>query len=285
MLEIVAPMRKSSNEAALAFVERIKKETAILDGIDYLNVPEIVDENYAGQPLYRHMDACEFSALLKKSMQVEVIVNKAVAYMKSEDIFKEWVHNAASSYGIRDIVIVGGSSNLRNYPGPQVMRANEMASSIKGLRIGNICIPSRKGEADRLVLKTRSGASFFTTQLLLEPSEVEDVLLDYSSKCSDADMRPATFFLSFGPAAAEFDIDFFKWLGASIPDDIEHRLRRSANMGSESIAIALESLSDIESFIAKEELGVKIGVNVEAISNSNLTLACRMLSAIQLKHK
>lgn len=280
MLEVLPPMRKSTAESRESYASRIAREISSIPGLGWINIPEIADENYAGAPLYRHIDVCDFASMLKGRISAGITVNKAVVYMESEHAFASWLKRAVKSEGLRRFVFVGGAGSSAGYNGPSVTTANSIASGLGGLEIGNICIPSREGEAERLASKTGSGASFFTTQLLFEPSATKRVLSDYAAACRKAGLKPATFFLSFAPASSQFDIDFFKWLGAVMPPAVESRLMKSGDMASESGDVALEAFLDIKSFAEKKDIGIEASVNVEMISGSNLGHACRLLRSM-----
>ena len=56
--------------------------------------------------------------------------------------------------------------------------AREAIEAAGGL-LGNIAIPQRTGEAHRMLLKTRSGARFFTTQIVFDSESVLRMLREY----------------------------------------------------------------------------------------------------------
>jgi len=280
MLEVIPPPRRSGAEAASKVTEKIWAAVRGSRFIRYLNIPEITEENYAGIPLYKHMDNCEFGAMLHKRTGMEIVANKVTPYVHSESEFKTWLKKSVSSYGIRRFVFVGSNSKTRKYPGPPVVRANEMASKMGNIDIGNICIPSRPNEAGRMATKTKTGATFFTTQLLFEPSAMERVLNDYSHECARDGVKPATVFLSLAPVSSHYDLEFFKWLGVEIPDGIERKLRKENGPATASIIMAADLFYEIHDFVKGGGLKLKVFPNVEAISNANLGLARSMADLI-----
>src|SRR2546426_9583761 len=64
VLEIVPPGRRVSEKAGNAFVERVRGSVRSLENLDAVNIPEVLEENHAGQPFYRDLDPRDFSALL-----------------------------------------------------------------------------------------------------------------------------------------------------------------------------------------------------------------------------
>jgi len=283
MLEVPPPMGSGADETAPALTSRIKSEAQSCGGLDFLNILEVIEENHAGRPLYRRMDVSEFAMMLKGSAVAELVVNKIVVHLGSEDKFREWLMENYSN-GIHDFVFVGGSRSEAVYPGPSVVRANEIASELKGINIGNICIPSRQGECERLVSRTKSGTSFFTTQFLFDSSKVKDLLSRYSNACEEQGVKRSSFFMSFAPAVTKFDLDFFKWLDADIPKSTEAVLRGSRDMELASIGIASKAFFDIRDFAEEEDLGISISLNVASRSVSKLGPALRMLKELRLKN-
>lgn len=276
MLEVTPPSRRASDASVLASVEKVAQAAKSIGNVNYINIPEVVEENYAGVPFYRHYDTRKFSGLLKKKTKAEMIVNKITVFLKSEEEFSSWIKESISRYGIRRFVFVGGSREAVDYPGPPVTKANQMAKRVNGIQIGNICIPSRKDEAARMVSKTESGASFFTTQILFDPVSIKKVLASYEKECLKSGIEPAAVFLSFAAASMQFDLDFLEWLGAEIPADTNVRLRRSRDISLSLNKLYAAVLADITDFVSDNGISIPLGLNVESISHANLDKVCSL---------
>ena len=157
------------------------------------------------------------------------------------------------------------------YPGPSVTEANSIADK-KGVNFGNIFIPNRPEEAERLLSKTKSGCNFFTSQVLFESDSALKVIDGYMRKCKANSLQPSKFYLSFAPVSNEEDITFIKWLGAEISKKTESRLKTAEKIRQESISIILELIEKILNS-NKKNSNAEIGLNIEYVMLHNLELA------------
>src|SRR3989442_1302691 len=119
VLEIVPPGRRVSEKAVNTFVERVRDSVRSLKNLDAVNIPEVLEENHAGQPFYRDLDPRDFAALLG-DLGVDPIVNKVVAHVPSESVLRRWIQESLERHGLRNFVLVGGNSSRVRYPGPCV---------------------------------------------------------------------------------------------------------------------------------------------------------------------
>src|SRR5208282_5563531 len=165
-----APVPPPSRTPPHRVVERVEEVARLIEQtprIDAIDVPELVDENHEGRPRYRTDDPRTYGRTIAERTGLEVIVNKVVAHLESHAALEAWAQETVR-LGVRHTVLVGGTSRFIPYPGPPVAEANRVVRPIlarsNGL-LGNIAIPQRRGEAHRMVSKTRAGASFFTTPL------------------------------------------------------------------------------------------------------------------------
>lgn len=279
-LEVVPPNRRASDVAVRKFVRRVQEALRAIPRLDALNLPEIVDENHAGQPFYRTMNPRRFAGMLNVRFDAEVIVNKVVVHMNGAAELEAWAKECLDAYGLRNFVLVGGSSRHIAYPGPSVVDANDrlraLAASYEEVTCGNVMIPERAGEVERMLAKTRAGCRFFTTQVLFAPEPVSDILKQFGSACEVEGLEPATVLLSFAPVAEYEDVEFLAWLGATVSPETEERLLASKRPGPASLEIAREIYVAIRDRVAASEHPVPLGVNVEEISAHNFELAVRM---------
>jgi len=281
LLEVTPPSRKAAMPAVSKAIGHVSKAVRELGRVDAINLPEIVEENNAGAPFYRNMDPRDFGVLLRAVTGKRMVVNKVAVHFKDEAEFDSWLRHTLLDYEVEDVVFVGGTNNNNNYPGLSVLEANKRALEFKKLNVGNICIPSRSGEVERLVAKTESGCSFFTTQLLFDALAAGNVIEGYVLECERLGLRPAEFFLSFAPAGGKYDVDFFKWLGAQIPVGVERQLE-SCKQGyvGESIALADSVLRGVLARVEDRGLRVPLSLNIEAVSSQNLDYAKQMALAL-----
>jgi 5,10-methylenetetrahydrofolate reductase len=285
--EVVPPHRRTSETALNRFADRVRKAVRDIGSVDAVNLPEVLDENHRGRPYYRNLDPRRFSRLLGEDVGAETVVNKVVVHVPSAEAFTAWLRETLEGYGLRNLVLVGGTSSRFRYPGPTVVEANEilrnMASAlgVDDVVCGNITIPDRRLEEVRLLNKTRAGARFFTSQVLFEIEPMADVLRKYDRLCKAQGVPPATVFLSFAPVSDLHDLDFLQWMGADVSEATEDFLLKEgeAAMGEVSLALAERMWRSLRATAEEEGLRVPLGVNVEQISRHNFDLAVRMTKA------
>src|SRR5437762_428515 len=196
VLENLPPARRASENAIAALVDRVRDSVRTLGNLDGLNLPQVLDENHQGQPFLRNLDPRDFAERLGDDLGVDPIVNNVVAHAPSRDAFRHWVKESLED-GMRSFVLVGGTSSRVRYPGPTVLEANQiLRTAAKGhpdVALGNITIPDRENEVDRLVEKTQAGCDFFTTQVLFDAQPMATVLRAYGKRCAAPGPKPASF--------------------------------------------------------------------------------------------
>jgi len=285
LLEIVPPHRRASESTIRKAVGRVREAARAIPHLDAINLPEILDENHSGMPFYRNMDPRRFANLLKEDLPVETIVNKVVVQLPGSAGFESWLKESLYGYSLRNFVFVGGASSRIKYPGPTVPEANRWLRDLTrgGVEaaIGNILIPERPGEVERLLGKTLSGCRFFTTQVLFEPEPVATVLRRYGEACAYEGVDPATVLLSFAPVSDYEDVEFLVWLGATVTVETEARLLPEAGEpGLASLEVARDIWTRVRDAAVTSAHPVPLGVNIEEISTHNFDLAVEMTKEI-----
>ena len=270
IIEVIPPSRSSSEDYTNKIADRIVDVVNEMKGVSAVNIPEIVEENHLGLPYYKNFDNRKFGLLLREKCSKDLIINTVVVYKPMEE-FQQWL-DESMNYGINKFVFVGAKMKSIKYPGLGVADANSIAKGKKAC-VGNILIPERENEADRMVSKTISGCNFFTTQILFEPKKICGILGNYSAECSSSGLKPAKIFLSFAPVSGIEDITFIKWLGAEIQEATERRLKDAKDTEKESINIVVEALHEIFEYAEKNSISVPLGLNFEYLTLRNLELS------------
>src|SRR5208282_992450 len=213
-----APALPSLRSPAHRIADRVIETARLLlenPRVDALYVPELLDENHEGRPRYRTYDPREYVVHVTSRTGHPGVVTKVIAHFPNLPAVQEWAERTARM-GVRDIVLVGGSSHRIPYPGPSVEDADRAVLPIlnsAGGSLGNIMIPHRTEEAARMLRKTQAGALFLTTQLLFEAQGTVATVREYGRLCRSSGLAPATVILSFAPLGDEDDIEFVRWLG------------------------------------------------------------------------
>ncbi|MDE1821292.1 MAG: methylenetetrahydrofolate reductase [Euryarchaeota archaeon] len=284
LFEAVPPVRRATPRTVEGLLSKIVPSLRRLHRLSAINVPEVLDENHMGQPFYRNLDPRHFGHLLREQVARDVVVNKVVVHASSRGAFVRWARDTIIRQHFHNVVLVGGASSLRKYPGPGVVEAAGMISHIyrsmavhEGL-VGSIAIPSRPHEAERLFTKTLSGVRFATTQILFDTDSLKGLLTEYDRLCREFEVDPLTVVISLAPVSDIHDLEFVRWLGAEVPDVVEESLfSKDPEAAKEhSIEIAVKVWKDTAQFARKRGIRVPLGLNVEQVSQHNLDAAIEM---------
>ena len=253
--------------------------------LNAVNVPELVEENHEGKPRYNSVYTRKLARSIADSLGVDAIVNKVVVHIDSYDDYVKWIAET-SSLGISNIIFVGGNTRHHRYPGPSVSEANiairhlEEKGQIKGITVGNICLPERRDEAKKMLFKTLTGAKFFTTQMLFDSRQIADLLYEYGKLCSIADVEPATILLSFAPLKSTADLNLLDFLGVDLPENVKNYILEDVSMAEathRSLLNALNVYSGVVKALENVKNPVPIGINIEQLTRSNLSSSVKML--------
>ncbi|WP_440997838.1 hypothetical protein [Arhodomonas sp. SL1] len=228
-LEVVPPELRSGERGVAAALE---KAAAIHEavGLDGINIPEIREESGKSdkgerrKPFEPRVEPRVLARRIRDELGLESMINRVVVHLDRQ-AQADWFRETWEEYGVRQFVLVGGEKSGVDYPGPSVPEANEMirgAINAPGLRVGNICIPTRRNEADRMRRKMATGVDFFTTQIIYHPEEFTDLvdaLVD-----NGLPEVPPELLLTLCPVKGPRNIRFLHWLGVSISPDLEEWL-------------------------------------------------------------
>lgn len=284
LFEAVPPPRRAGTAHVNQLLDRLEESLKGIPRLSAVNIPEVLDENHMGRPYYRSQDARAFGQKVRDRLGCDVAVNKVVVHLPSRGAFVTWARETVKEHGIRNLILVGGSSSLRKYPGPGVTEAAGMVSHLfrsldvqDGL-VGSIAIPSRANEAEKLFAKTLSGCRFATTQILFGAENLLDFLREYDRLCKEHSITPSTVIVSIAPVSDIHDLEFVRWLGAEVPEVVEDRLFRGAPEAAkaQSIRLAEKLWVSILDYRRKAKLNVPLGLNIEQVSHHNLDAAIEM---------
>ena len=256
--------------------------------IDAINIPEVHDEIERGErPVsnQKRGEPREFGMLLQDIVGVEAIVNRVSVHTSYNEQMR-WIEETYKKFEIENLIIVGGESSKKKYPGPTV---NETLDAITknlndnscNILCGGISIPSRSNESKNLIDKSSNGSEFFTTQVIYHSDNVNKMISNYQKRCDELKTFPRRLLLSFAPVSSQKNIDFLKWLGVEIPVGTERYLNgRPGSMKERSLDVAIEVFNEILNHINKNNLHVPVGLNVEHIMSYNFQSSIEMLQEL-----
>ncbi|HUY14191.1 MAG TPA: hypothetical protein VMX16_11265 [Terriglobia bacterium] len=284
LFEMVPPPASKAGGIDTLLVD-VGKIRGLVDGI---NIPEIHDENRGDARTAQFVPRVEPRLLgerIHRELGLEVIVNRCVVYEEDQ---VGWMQETSRRHGIRGVVLVGGESSHIRYPGPSVMEtARQVRRAKLGLTLGGISIPSRANEAERVRSKAEKGLRFFTTQVLFDSNDIVWLL----QRLNGVEAR---IFLSFAPASHPRDLEFLRWLGADIPEDLDRFLLHGGGPAAgdstgkkpepdesyleRSLDLSRRILMDVFDNLPPDP--PPIGLNIEHINRRNFAAAVKMLERL-----
>jgi 5,10-methylenetetrahydrofolate reductase len=273
----VVPPAADQPEAINESLTELRRVKPFVDGV---NIPEIHDEERGAERTSKFVPRVEprvFGSRIQRELGVEVVLNRVVVHDPKPEI---WFRETCLERGLRHIVLVGGESTEICYPGPNVMEAAALVRR-QGLRItlGGITIPSRKNESARIRSKTRAGIDFFTSQILFDSNDVVWLVQRLNG-------LQARVFLSFAPVSHRRDLQFLRWLGADIPQNLDRFLLGSEEGATAPAATCLERSLDLAQRILMDVFDSlppdppPLGLNIEHINRRNFSPAIKMLDRL-----
>ncbi|MHA2616151.1 MAG: hypothetical protein V2G48_04435 [bacterium JZ-2024 1] len=297
LFEVIPPPQHLSREAIHQKAERIVDLIQDLP-IDAVNLPEVRNETRNGGRMITFRPKIpprRFARLIRSRMRknhkpdTEFLINRCVVYTHRENQ-KKWLESTLKNFAFRSLVLVGGESSRITYPGPTVIEAARMASSLEvnPLNLGGITIPTRRknhpllDEPYRLLSKSLSGISFFISQILLEIESMKTLFSDYWALCQKKNEQPCRIFLSFAPVSGKRDLDFLRWLGVEIPLHVERFLLQNPEKTlPRSLHLACTLWEDFLTWLSHKKIAIPVGINVEHVMSYNLEASIALLQELK----
>ncbi|MCO6441004.1 MAG: hypothetical protein J5I81_07960 [Nitrococcus mobilis] len=248
-LEAVPPLLREGAAGIDAVLEKIDAIHGAV-GLDGVNVPEIRPESSKSKkgerlkPFEPRLEPRELAKRIQEDFGLNCIINRVVVHLAWERQ-AEWFRQTWEEYGIRQFVLVGGEKSGECYPGPSVPESNELVHRVIDdceLRVGNICIPTRAQEAQRMARKLATGADFFTTQIVYHAREFTGLLDDLQTFALPSGGAPPTLLLTLCPVQSQRNIRFLHWLGVSLSAELEAWLARDPERVAERSLQHLERM-------------------------------------------
>jgi 5,10-methylenetetrahydrofolate reductase len=276
LFEVVPPA--ADQPAAIdETLTELKRVTQFVDGV---NLPEILDEARGTERTSKFVPRVEPRSLgsrIQRELGAEVVLNRVVVHDPKPEA---WFRETSLERDLRQIILVGGESAGVRYPGPNVMEAAALVRR-EGLPImlGGITIPSRKNESERLRAKAKAGINFFTSQVLFDSNDVVWLVQRLNG-------LQARVFLSFAPVSHRRDLQFLRWLGADIPQNLDRFLLGSEEAAAPPASTCLERSLDLAQRILMDVFDnlppdpPLLGLNIEHINRRNFSPAIKMLDRL-----
>ena len=254
-------------EAARKFVER--SATLATDGFIVYDIQEEKGRTPEPRPFpFRKLDdPSHFAKVLRDVSGKESVVYKCVAESDPGG-FDAWLNRAIDDFGVNAYNLVGGASSANQYSGPTIpdvaAKLNERAQCAHG----GVTIAERhikKGnEHETLVKKSELGMQWFISQAIYDPKPMIKLLKEYSQLCKKKKIAPRRVILTFAPCGREKTMRFIKWLGVTVPEEVEKEILEAENKVGKSVDLLCGMCKRI--LEETKGCGVPLGISVESVS-------------------
>ena len=269
---LTPPREGTSEQAAIEACVKFASRSAVL-ATDGFIVYDIQDEEGRTTvprpfPFRKTMDPAWYASLFPKVAGKQCVVYKCVVE-ESVEKFNEWLNNAYTTYGHKTFNLVGAPTSSKEYSGATLAQAAECVNKLsEDSSFGCVSIPERhtaKGNENlNMIRKVGFGANWFITQGIYSEGAIIRLLNEYGDECKAQGISPKKIILTFAPCGRPKTMQFIKWLGMHVPDEVEHRIMNAKEPVLESVELLCELLVKI--LEQTHSSGVPLGINVESLS-------------------
>lgn len=282
ILEIVPPPLFWAESEILSYANQVSKTLKKIN-LSSFCIPEVVEEDREGVrtiPFSPKMDPYQFFTLLEPTgFTLNPTLYKVSVLMNKKD-FEDWIAEMYQA-GIRSIVIVGGGTHTKVYPGYTVTEAIRwIKNHYPSMEVGAMTIFSRAREEEKIFDKILSGVDFFYSQIIFEPLSAKLVLSNVKELCLKNQVEFPPIYLSLAVAATKEDINFMKWLGVEFPAAITHYLLSENNLKIAEKAAKINELLASDLIAWKKNRHLPIFFKIEHIIYNNLQLSAELYQSV-----
>ena len=276
--EVIPP----SAQVAGDLEDRLTLVRDVAAHVDAINIPEIREEIRQGtrrKHIPERIEPRAFAQAIAESTRVDTVINRITVH-ESADEHRRWLRESYDKYNIRNLILVGGDTHELQYPGPSVIDAARIAAE-EGIPflLGGIAIPSRNEEGRRISGKLGAGLRLFTTQVLLDSSEIIRLIRGLEG-------QRVRVMLSFTPISDHRDLKFLEWLGVETPPQVRGQIEEAGSPERAveiSFALARRILAEV--FDRLPSTPPALGLQVERITKRNSAAARRMLAELSADYR
>ena len=296
------PSESTSEQDAIDVARKFANRGRVL-AIDGYIVYDVQDESSRTEtkrpfPYRKLMEPSRYARHLAHASHKECVVYKAVTCMPSERHFEVWLDQLVHQDRHTAITVVGApSTSAPKATGPSTKEAALIAARLAGrggqLRFGAVCIAERHASkgVEHVIMgkKVAWGAEWFITQGIYDAAPMVSVIRDYAALCAEQGVVPKKVVLTFTPCGRRKTLEFIKWLGMRVPQEVEDAMfpppPSEEAAAAAAAALALPGAKkprkpkpavDISCALLCENLrqilhetagcGVPLGINVESVS-------------------
>lgn len=248
----------------IAQKQMIRIDNLDVDGIILYDIQDEASRIDKERP-FPFLQTVEPSKYAKEYLHVNKpkIIYKAVGkYEKSELV--NWLSDKDISFS----VFVGAASKKQKIS-LSIDEAYEIKRESKeDLILGAVAIPERhrakNDEHKRALGKMQNGCEFFITQAVYDKEVAKRFLDDYADCIEKNSMKFAPIIFTLTPCGTPKTLEFMKWLGISVPQNLEDEMINSKDILEKSIRLCEENFKFLYDYARKR--GIPVGCNVESVA-------------------
>lgn len=267
---VTPPKQGTTEEKARETAKKFTSRSAVLanDGFLIYDIQEEQGRTEAERPFpfRKTLDPAWFGSLFPEYSGKQCIIYKCVVE-NDKETFENWLKKAINDYGHMSFNAVGAPTSKISFSGLTLKDASCILKSHNNVNFGCVCIAERhvaKNEAQIMCNKMDWGAEWFISQGIYSATSIIRLIQDYGCLCRDRGIAPKKLILTFAPCGRTKTMEFIKWLGMTVPPQVEERIFSSPNPAEESILVLCETLNEI--LQNTSGTGVPLGINVESLS-------------------
>jgi hypothetical protein len=171
------------------------------------------------------------------------VVYKAVTNMPSRKHFEVWLEKAVEQDRHTAINVVGAPASGATQTGPSTKEASMIAAERLGVKFGAVCIAERHTEkkCEHVIMGKKStwGAEWFISQGIYDPEPMVQLIKDYSRLCQDEAKVPDKIILTFCPCGRRSTLNFIRWLGMQVSQEVEDRIFASEKVEKDAAPVPI----------------------------------------------
>lgn len=280
IFEVICPPLNWDKEKKQEFIEKI---CVLLkrNNLNYINLPQIVDENRSGNRIFKFKPKEENYVFAKELLsyslnhfqhKIDPIINIVVPRIPKEEFIEFF--KMLYEMGYRNFIFVGKDNSNTEYPGLEVHQASYLIKEkYDDVKIGGIVIFHRENEIKRIINKINHGMDFFVSQIIYDTQDFENFIN------MPMDIK-TTIYISVAPISSQKEIDFLKWLGVKFN---YHPVNNPQQYFENQIKQVINKIIEENFNCILKGRNLYFGINVEHITYNNIKLSEEIIKLANLR--
>ncbi len=266
---ITPPKSETSTEKIAEIAEKTISRLIPLD-IDALIVYDVQDESARTSeerpfPFLKALDPFEFASKYLQKLKVSKVIYRPAGKFSKEEL-SDWLDDLQQHHFYPVFVGVPAPDFRVKTSLPEAYKlwSRYEAHSV----IGAVTIPERhevlKDEDRRILEKADCGVSYFISQCVFNVAYAKQVIEDLSHTCTQENRSFPTILFTLTACGSVKTLDFMKWLGIHIPENLQAEFLQAEDMLEKSVSVCLDIARELTDFCAARS--IPFGFNIESVA-------------------